>query len=138
MKTAVVIPAYKVKDKIIDLINNIGDEVAEIYVIDDKCPEKSGNYVLDNNNDSRVEVIFNDKNKGVGGAVITGYKKALENKIDIVVKLDGDGQMDPGLIPGLIKPITNLEADYVKGNRFYNVNNLLRMPAIRLFGNICS
>ncbi|BBW28077.1 glycosyltransferase family 2 protein [Enterobacter bugandensis] len=135
MKVAVVIPCYKVKKHILDVINNIGNEVAIIYVVDDKCPELSGEYVQQNCIDPRVKVIFNNENKGVGGAVISGYLASLEDNVDIVVKLDGDGQMDPSLIGDFINPISKEFADYTKGNRFYDVESLKPMPKIRLFGN---
>jgi len=135
MKIAVVIPSYKVKKHILALFPEIGNEVTKIYVVDDKCPENSGQFVMENCTDPRVEVLFNEVNIGVGGAVKTGYKKALEDDIDIVVKLDGDGQMDPKLIPNLIKKIVSEKADYVKGNRFYNIDTLMAMPRLRLFGN---
>ena len=132
---AVIIPSYKVKKHILQLIPEIGSEIDKIYVVDDKCPENSGQFVKENCTDTRVEVLFNENNMGVGGAVKTGYKKALQDGIDILVKLDGDGQMDPKLIPALIKRIQKGKADYVKGNRFYNIDTLLAMPKLRLFGN---
>ncbi|QLY63112.1 glycosyltransferase family 2 protein [Citrobacter freundii] len=135
IKVAVVIPCYKVKKHIFDVISNIGDEVCLIYVVDDKCPELSGEYVQKNCTDPRVKVIFNHENQGVGGAVISGYLASLEDNVDIVVKLDGDGQMDPSLISNFINPISKELADYTKGNRFYDVESLKPMPKIRLFGN---
>ena len=132
---ACVIPSYLVRDKILDVISGIGPEVHKIYVVDDKCPEDSGLYVQQHCNDKRVEVIFHEKNKGVGGAVKSGYRKALADKCDIVVKIDGDGQMDTKLIPHLVHPIQTGEADYVKGNRFFNLASLSNMPGIRVFGN---
>jgi len=135
MKVAVVIPSYKVKKHILALIPEIGSEISKIYVVDDKCPENSGLFVQENCHDPRVEVLFNEKNMGVGGAVKTGYKKALLDDIEIIVKLDGDGQMNPKLIPALIKKIEQGKADYVKGNRFYNIDTLMAMPKLRLFGN---
>jgi dolichol-phosphate mannosyltransferase len=132
---AAVIPAYRVKNKILDVISGIGSEVHKIYVIDDKCPDESGLFVQQNCKDNRVQVIFHDKNKGVGGAVKSGYRKALTDNCNIVVKIDGDGQMDTSLIPQFIHPIIIGEADYVKGNRFFNLSSLSRMPGIRVFGN---
>lgn len=132
---SVVIPSYRVKKHILGLIERIGSEVGKIYVVDDRCPESSGKHVEENCRDERVEVIFHEKNKGVGGAVISGYKRALEQGASIAIKLDGDGQMDPALIPQFIAPIQRGEADYVKGNRFFNLESLSRMPRLRLFGN---
>jgi dolichol-phosphate mannosyltransferase len=132
---AVVIPTYRVRGSILEVISGIGPEVNRIYVVDDKCPEESGLFVQQNCKDERVEVLFHDKNKGVGGAVKTGYRKALADKCDIVVKIDGDGQMDASLIPQFIHPILMGEADYVKGNRFFNLSSLSTMPGVRVFGN---
>lgn len=117
------------------MINNIGSEVSIIYVVDDKCPELSGEYVQQTCIDPRVKVIFNDENQGVGGAVISGYLASLKDNMDIIVKIDGDGQMDPSLIGDFINPISKEFADYTKGNRFYDVESLKPMPKIRLFGN---
>lgn len=134
-KIAVVIPSYKVKAHILNVISSIGPEVDLIYVVDDKCPQESGNHVLMNNKDERVKVIFNDTNKGVGGAVMNGYQSAIADGAEIIIKIDGDGQMDPSLIVDFIRPIIDGEADYTKGNRFFNLESLASMPKIRLFGN---
>jgi glycosyltransferase involved in cell wall biosynthesis len=135
MSVGVVIPAYKVRNHILDIISRIGQEVTSIIVIDDKCPDGSGQFVLDNCRDPRVVVCFHEQNKGVGGAVITGYRSAIERNLDIVVKVDGDGQMPPEMIETIIAPILSGEADYVKGNRFFNPEDVRAMPHIRLVGN---
>ena len=132
---AVVIPCFKVKAHILNVIKSIGEEVQRIYVIDDACPEHSGQWVKDNSTDPRIEVIFHEKNRGVGGAVKSGYMKAIEDGADVIVKLDGDGQMDPLMIKRFIEPVLTLQADYVKGNRFYDLSNLAEMPGLRRFGN---
>ena len=132
---AVVIPSYKVREHILGVISGIGSEIQKIYVVDDACPEQSGKFVEENCKDARVKVLFHSKNRGVGGAVKTGYQQAIQDNIDVVVKLDGDGQMDSSLIPSLIKPILLGDADYVKGNRFFNLTSLRAMQGVRLFGN---
>lgn len=132
---AVVIPSYRVKAHILPLLSRIGREVDHIFVIDDACPEGSGAVVLAECQDPRVLVVVHEQNQGVGGAVITGYQQAIAAGADIVVKLDGDGQMDPGLIPYFIAPILQDRADYVKGNRFHNVEDVRSMPKARLLGN---
>lgn len=132
---AVVIPSYKVKDHILQLIDKIGPEVTDIYVVDDCCPVQSGDYVEANCHDSRVHVVRHQVNQGVGGAVMTGYARAIEGGADVIVKLDGDGQMDPELLPQFVLPIVEGWADYTKGNRFYDLTHIVRMPAVRLFGN---
>lgn len=132
---AVVIPSYKVKKHVLDVIARMGPEVNTIYVVDDCCPENSGQYVQQHNTDPRVRVLYNDVNKGVGGATKHGYQEALADGMDIVIKVDGDGQMDPALIPMFIKPLLDGRADYTKGNRFFSYEHFNRMPRIRLFGN---
>jgi dolichol-phosphate mannosyltransferase len=134
-RVAVVIPCYKVTSHILDVISRIGPECSRIYIVDDCCPDQSGDFVLRNCADSRVEVLRNAQNMGVGGAVMTGYQAALAQQMDIVVKIDGDGQMDPALIPDFIFPIIAGEADYTKGNRFFDLEGVRSMPKGRLFGN---
>lgn len=134
-RIAVVIPAYKVKAHVLDVIRKMPPEVSRIIIVDDACPESSGDFIVENNTDSRVTVLKNAKNQGVGGAMITGYKHALETDATIVVKVDGDGQMDPEFIPYLIKPILDNRADYAKGNRFFRLESVQSMPPMRIFGN---
>lgn len=133
---AVVIPAYKVRCQIADVVARIGPEVNLIYVVDDACPEHSGEHLVRHCSDRRLKIVRHDKNQGVGGAVITGYLEAIEDGAEIVVKLDGDGQMDPALIPRLLLPICEGDADYTKGNRFWNLEDAGDMPVGRLLGNI--
>ena len=132
---AVVIPSYRVRKHILPLLEQIGPEVAQIFVVDDACPEESGAYVRAKCTDSRVRVLMHEQNQGVGGAVITGYQHALAAGANVIIKLDGDGQMDPMLIPQLVAPILQGRADYVKGNRFYNIDDVRAMPKVRLIGN---
>lgn len=133
---AVVIPCYKVAAQISDLIRTIGDEVGAIIVVDDCCPERSGALVEKNCNDPRVRVIYHQLNRGVGAAVMSGYQTAIAAGADVIVKLDGDGQMDPVLIPTFVAPILRGDADYTKGNRFFEIETVRQMPMIRLIGNI--
>ena len=135
MRIAVVIPCYKVTQHVLGVIADIGPEVERIYAVDDACPEGSGRFVEQHNHDPRVRVLYNPENRGVGGAVVTGYKAAMSEGIDIVVKIDGDGQMDPRLLPLFVRPLQRGQADYSKGNRFYRPESVQGMPPIRLFGN---
>jgi len=134
-RVSVVIPAYRVRRHILDVIAAIGPAVERVYVVDDCCPEQSGKFVQARCRDSRVTVLFHERNQGVGGALVTGYKAALGDGMDIVVKIDGDGQMDPRLISRFIAPLIEEQADYVKGNRFFALEFLNEMPTMRLFGN---
>lgn len=132
---AVIIPCFRVRHHILDVLSRIDSDVAHIYVVDDCCPDFSGEFVSANCDDPRVCVIRHDVNLGVGGAVTTGYMAALRDGATILVKVDGDGQMDPGLISQFISPILKGHADYTKGNRFYDLEHIGRMPLLRLIGN---
>lgn len=134
-KIAVVIPCFKVSRHILQVIAAIGDEVHLIIVVDDACPDGSGKLVTEKCSDSRVEVVFHESNQGVGGAVMTGYRHAIASGADVIVKIDGDGQMDPSLLPRFVAQIASGHADYAKGNRFYDLRNIGRMPKTRLYGN---
>ena len=135
MKIAVIIPSYRVTKHIQKVIDETPSCVKKIYVVDDNCPDHSGKFVEKNISDPRVKVLYHDKNQGVGGATLTGMLQAQEDHFDIFVKVDGDGQIPPILIPGLVSPIEDKKADFVKGNRFFNPQDLNQMPLARLLGN---
>ena len=135
MRIAVAIPCYKVTRHVLDVIKAIGPDVEAIYAVDDACPDGSGHLIENQCRDPRVRVLYNPDNRGVGGAVVTAYLAALADGMDIVIKLDGDGQMNPALIPHLVRPIVRGKADYAKGNRFYRPESLRGMPWVRLAGN---
>ena len=132
----VVVPAFKVSNQILNTIKSIGPEVDHIIVVDDSCPDGSGKIVRTNSFDPRVEVLFHDNNLGVGGAMKTGYQRAKDLQADIVVKIDGDGQMDSSKIPEIVSHILVGEADYVKGNRFFDIETVRSMPKMRILGNL--
>jgi len=134
-RIAVVIPSYRVTRHILGVIAGIGPEVARIYVVDDRCPDGSGDFVEANCQDPRVTVIRHAENQGVGGAVMSGYRAAIADLATVIVKIDGDGQMDASLIPSFVAPILAGEADYTKGNRFFDLERIGSMPPMRLFGN---
>ena len=131
---AVVIPAYRVRSQLRGVIEKIPASVSTVIVVDDACPERSGDVAIEINS-SRVVLVRHEKNQGVGGAVVSGYKEAIKRGADIAVKIDGDGQMDPALLPGFVRAIAAGKADYVKGNRFFQIRGLQKMPPVRLFGN---
>ena len=136
-KIAVVIPAFRVEKEIQAVLSGIPGFVRRIIVVDDASPDSSADLVTTAaKRDKRITLIRHAKNQGVGGAVVTGFKKALEYECEIVVKVDGDGQMDPKHIPDLIAPLIAGEADYTKGNRFRDFNSLGQMPFIRRIGNL--
>lgn len=135
MKIVAVVPAYRVRSRIGGVLAAFGPEVTGIYVVDDACPEKTGDHVEATVRDTRVKVVRNATNLGVGGAVKAGIRAALADGAQVIVKVDGDGQMDPALIPALVAPILDGRADYAKGNRFFELEDLAAMPRLRLFGN---
>lgn len=132
---AVVIPCFRVRRQILSVIESVGPEVGLIVVVDDCCPEHTGTLVERECADPRVDVVRLQKNQGVGGAVLAGYERATERGATVIVKIDGDGQMDPSLVSRFVAPILSGEADYTKGNRFFNLESLRSMPTIRLIGN---
>jgi len=135
-RIAVVIPCYRERDHILDVIAGIGPEVARVYVVDDGCPDKTGQLVQEQCDDARVSVLNSETNRGVGGATLLGYRQALDEGAEMIVKLDGDGQMNPRLIPALVAPLAAGRADYAKGNRFHSLDGVTEMPATRIFGNL--
>jgi len=135
VQIAVVIPCFQVKKHVLGVLSGIPPECASVYVVDDACPEKTGAYVEAECRDPRVRVLYNERNLGVGGATLCGYRAALADGADVIVKIDGDGQMDPALIPAVVAPVLEGEADYAKGNRFFELEGLQPMPPLRLIGN---
>lgn len=136
-KIAVVIPAYRVERDIQSVLQGIPAYVTAVIVVDDASPDASADLVAAAaKRDKRIILIRHEQNQGVGGAMVTGFSKAMELGAEIVIKLDGDGQMDPIHIPALITPLIEGDADYVKGNRFRDFQSLKKMPLIRRIGNL--
>ena len=135
-KSVVVIPAFKVKKHILDVLQAMPSFISRIIVVDDACPEQSGLHVESNCTDPRVEVIYRKNNGGVGAATKSGYTRALQLSASIFIKIDGDGQMHPNEIRQLIYPIESGSATYCKGNRLVSLNYIRQMPKIRMIGNI--
>ena len=137
LTVAVVIPCYRVRPHILAVLDELPAVVDLAYCIDDACPDGSGDVAALACRDPRVRVLRHDENQGVGGATLTGYGAAVAEGADIIVKIDGDGQIDPKLIELFLDPIAKGRADYTKGNRFHNLEDTRGMPAVRLFGNAC-
>jgi glycosyltransferase involved in cell wall biosynthesis len=134
-KIAIVIPCFRVERSICKVIKETPSWIDHIYTIDDCCPNGSGLLVEKTLTDQRIHVIYNKINQGVGGAVVEGYKAAIGSGCDIIVKIDGDGQMDIRYLYRLIEPIIDGRADYTKGNRLTDLTALRKMPIIRKIGN---
>ena len=132
---SVVIPLYKTRDQIAGVLRGIPEFVRTIVVVDDCSPDDSYECARAVN-DMRVHFVRHQQNQGVGGAVLSGYQKAVELGAEIIVKMDSYGQMDPAYLLPLITPILIGNADYTKGNRFLHGSQLKTMPILRLIGNI--
>jgi len=135
--TCCVIPAYKAAPTICEVVRSALQYVDVVVVVDDACPEGSGDVAAAEFADNpRVVIVRRARNGGVGAAVKTGLAKCLELDPSVVIKIDADGQMDASYIPSII---ACFQADptlaYVKGNRFVSASVLHKMPKIRLFGN---
>jgi dolichol-phosphate mannosyltransferase len=134
---AVVIPAYHVADKIESVLEDLPSYLRHIIVVDDASPDDTFKLVQTfAKHDRRIVLVCHEQNQGVGGAMVTGFRKALELGVQVVVKLDGDRQMDPSYIPALVTPLLEGKADYAKGNRFRDFQSLRHMPLIRRVGNL--
>src|SRR5687767_350544 len=134
---AVVIPCHRVEREIAAVIANLPRYLQYIIVIDDASPDKTSEIIKElAQKDGRISLVCHEKNQGVGGAMLTGFRKALELDAQIVVKIDGDGQMDTAYLPDLLIPLIEGWADYTKGNRFRDFQALQKMPLVRRMGNI--
>jgi len=130
-----IVPCYKVRAHILRVIARTPVWFEGIVCVDDACPEGSGDFVEAENTDPRVVVIRLAKNQGVGGATMAGYAEAARLGARVMVKVDGDDQMDLGMAAQLVAPILLGEADYAKGNRFTSISHLTTMPTVRVLGN---
>jgi len=134
---AVVIPCYRVEREVNSVIASLPRYVKHIIVVDDASPDATVEIVHQAaKKDKRITLLKHEQNQGVGGAMVTGFRKALELGAQIVVKIDGDGQMDAEYLPGLLIPLIQSVADYTKGNRFRDFQALQKMPLIRRVGNM--
>jgi dolichol-phosphate mannosyltransferase len=134
---AAVIPCYRVEKEIQSVLQAVPPYIKQVIVVDDASPDSTMDLVTTSaQNDDRILLIRHPSNLGVGGAMVTGYRKALEMEAQIVVKIDGDGQMDLDHLPLLLTPLIEGRADYTKGNRFRDFKSLQKMPFIRRVGNM--
>lgn len=132
---AVAIPCYKVEQHLEEVVQGLPLFVDTVLLIDDHSPD--GTPALVDRlaaTDPRIVAIHHDTNQGVGGAMKTAFRKAMELEADVVVKLDGDGQMDPSYLRPLVEALA--EAEFAKGNRLFDRQMLRRMPAVRRMGNM--
>jgi len=135
-KIGVVVPAYKEELLIGETIKSVPDYVDRVYVVNDCSPDRTGEIIEEYaEHDGRVVPLTHEVNKGVGAAIVTGYKEALEGDMDIVAVMAGDNQMDPAFLPELLDPIIDVKADYTVGNRLLSPEYRHQMSKWRFFGN---
>jgi len=130
----VVIPAFRAENHILHVLAGIPSFVSYIVVVDDSSPDRTAELVQ-GCGDPRIHLVRHAVNQGVGGAVLSGYRKGFALSAKIIVKMDGDNQMRPEYLVPLIAPILMHQADYTKGNRFLHADSLRSMPLIRRIGN---
>lgn len=134
---AAIIPAYNEEAHLPTLLKSLPGFLRHIIVVDDCSRDRTSEVAAECAvRDPRIVVVRHEKNQGVGGAMVTGFHKALELNARIVVKLDGDGQMDPANLEELLRPLLLGEADFAKGNRFHDFRALAKMPLLRRAGNM--
>jgi glycosyltransferase involved in cell wall biosynthesis len=130
-----VVPAYNEQKLIAKTIATMPDLVDRIIVVDDKSTDSTV-AMAESVGDPRVVIVRHDQNRGVGGAILTGHKSALELGGDIDVVMAGDAQMDPDYLPSLLDPIVEEGYGFSKANRFFSRDSFRGMPAHRVVGNI--
>ena len=134
IKIAIVIPCYKVSGILNNVLKKIPNFVDNIYLVDDRCPENSVRKIKSKSR--KIKKIYRKTNGGVGAAVKDGYRFSLKDNNNIIVRIDGDDQMDLKLVKYFIDPIINKKAEFIKGNRFRDLTFIRRMPFLRILGNI--
>ena len=135
-KIIAVMPCYKNMEIAPSVAKDVLKFVDKLVCVDDFCPESTGKEIFNTINSEKIDVIFHNQNKGLGGAMKSGFMHALKFDPEIIIKIDSDGQMNPFLIPRLIEPLLKGKAELSKGNRFTNPNFIKKMPYLRLIGNI--
>jgi glycosyltransferase involved in cell wall biosynthesis len=135
LKVGVLVPAYNEERLILKTLEGVPPSVERVLVVDDGSTDRTAE-LLASVKDPRVSVIRHERNRGLGQALATGYRRALdEPHVDVWVVMAGDNQMDPGDLDALVAPIAEGRAQYVKGNRLFHPGVWRIMPAYRLFGN---
>ncbi|PIP39674.1 MAG: ribonuclease BN [Desulfobacterales bacterium CG23_combo_of_CG06-09_8_20_14_all_51_8] len=135
-KIGVVIPAHNEETQIRQVIETMPDFVDRVIIVDDNSTDKTVEVITACQNDHpHITLIRHSINKGAGGAMVTAYNFAKSTDIDVAVRMDGDGQMDPNDLPLLLDPVVEDRADYAKGNRLFTGEAYQKIPKIRYFGN---
>jgi glycosyltransferase involved in cell wall biosynthesis len=135
-KIGVVVPTHNEEQFITTVIDTMPDFVDRIYVVNDASTDRTLKLVREKQkHNSRLIIINRSTKGGVGAAILSGHLKGLQDGMEILVVMAGDGQMDPAVLPRIVEPIIEGKADYVKGNRLSSPEHRKEMPAWRKFGN---
>jgi glycosyltransferase involved in cell wall biosynthesis len=135
-RVAVVVPAYDEEALIVETVRNVPDFVDRVYVVDDASRDASAERAREvAEHDRRIEVVVHDRNRGVGAAIVTGYKRAIEERIDVTAVMAADNQMDPTDLETLVAPVARGEVDYAKANRLFTGQAWQLIPRSRYLGN---
>src|SRR5213596_2298143 len=130
---AVVVPAYNEEALIASTVSTIPAFVDRIIVVDDRSTDATVEKVT--GADPRVDLIVHEQNQGVGAAIVTGYKRAISEQIDITCVMAADGQMDPDDLEALVEGIAADHVDYAKANRLFTGQAWELIPRSRYLGN---
>ena len=131
---AVVVPAHDEEALIGATLAGIPSFVDRIFVVDDGSTDETAERARATG-DARVEIVAHDRNLGVGAAIVTGYRRALAERVDVTAVMAGDNQMDPAELEGLALPVARGEVDYAKANRLFTGRAWELIPRHRYFGN---
>jgi glycosyltransferase involved in cell wall biosynthesis len=133
-RVGVVVPAFDEEALIAATLAGIPQIADRILVVDDASTDRTSECAL-GTGDARVEVVRHERRGGVGAAILTGYRRMLEDGVDVVVVMNGDNQMDPDDFPTLVEPVARGEVDYAKANRLFTGQAWELIPRTRFFGN---
>jgi len=135
LRVAVVVPAHNESELVGDVVKTIPAMVDSVIVVDDASTD--GTYgAVAAVADERTTIVRLDRNRGVGGAIVEGHRRAMESAADVSVVMAGDGQMDPAYLPALLDPIADLGYEFAKANRFFAIGSFAGMPRLRILGNV--
>mgnify|MGYP001179860920 CR=1 FL=1 len=132
----VVIPCFMGSSITIKIVREVLEFADHVVLVDDQCPNSTGEIIATKINNPKLHIIFNKINLGVGGSSKNGFAWLLDKDCDIILKVDADGQISASDIPRMCGPILRNECDSTKGNRFTNLDKILSMPKTRLIGNV--
>ena len=133
-RVAVVVPAFDEERLVGETVRGIPTFVDRIFVVDDASRDGTV-AAVEALADARVQVLRHDRNSGVGAAITTGYRRALEEEIDVTCVMAADNQMDPAELAALVAPVVRGEAEYAKANRLVSGEAWTVIPRTRYLGN---